>query len=146
MLTCTNRRNADQNGASVGQWPAARHWKWGYVSASTISELQRNLFSPATIELKQATYIAMFGYVLSSYSATRLRRRLRRRGCPDQPPRRAPTAPPPTCTPPPQSRPRGGLSRRPFQKKRSGGHTSMGARPGPGEPRQITELLNTTII
>ena len=32
------------------------------------------------------------------------------------------------------------------ENKRSGGCTSMGARPGPGEPRQVTELLNTTII
>ena len=43
----------------------------------------------------------MFGYVLSSYSATRLRRRLRRRGCPDQPPPAGAYGAPPYMRPPP---------------------------------------------
>ena len=81
----------------------------------------------------------MFAYVLSSYSATRLRRRLRRRGCPDQPPRRAPTAPPSTCAPPPtEPSARWAISKAISEEKVWGAHFnggSSGSRRTPSDHR-----------
>ena len=81
----------------------------------------------------------MFAYVLSSYSATRLRRRLRRRGCPDQPPPAGAYGAPPYMRPPPtEPSARWAISKAISEEKVWGAHFnggSSGSRRTPSDHR-----------